>query len=456
MGKSLAKSIFLMASALLLASCGKSGSKDPAKEANTFLYKSGVQKYEVGDYDSALTYFEKALALNPDHAEALLNLGVLYEDYKKDIPKAIEAYQQFLTVHPEGEKTEMVKGWVAKLAKNQDLQIDLPKSVASNPGALVQVNSKMLEENKKLKKEVETLKGELKESQKQQESIRTDSDKKITDMNEQLTLAQETVQAVKTEMQTGQSEQQRNDSKVVTELQAKLKQTEVRWGEEKKEHLKQVQLLENQLREQQLLIEQSSKGEKEVLLTVSTLKRQKEEVETERNRLNEAFNTATQERARLNQLIQEREETIRALKGQLAKGTQQKTFEDSQRQAYERQIALLKQKVMMLEQDRKKYVQLLRTQVHENAEIQSSPNPPVVVQEEPMISSTPVRPRTPSRDYELVTYHRVKRGETLMMIAGYSHIYGDRSKWRIIYEANKTNIDDPNVLVPGQILLVPR
>ena len=96
----------------------------------------------------------------------------------------------------------------------------------------------------------------------------------------------------------------------------------------------------------------------------------------------------------------------------------------------------------ILDDDRNRYLQLAK---YEDAIKTSKP-----------VEILPEVEATPQEEYELVTYHRVKRGETLMMIAGYNHIYGDRRKWKIIYEANKANIDDPNVLVPGQILLVPR
>lgn len=43
-------------------------------------------------------------------------------------------------------------------------------------------------------------------------------------------------------------------------------------------------------------------------------------------------------------------------------------------------------------------------------------------------------------------------------IAGYSFIYGDPWKWRVIYEANKNKIpqpDNPDLIVPGIVLTIP-
>jgi nucleoid-associated protein YgaU len=52
--------------------------------------------------------------------------------------------------------------------------------------------------------------------------------------------------------------------------------------------------------------------------------------------------------------------------------------------------------------------------------------------------------------------HVVYEGETLIRIAGYVEVYGDRSQWPRIYEANKDRISDPNIIEPGMTLNIPR
>ncbi len=52
--------------------------------------------------------------------------------------------------------------------------------------------------------------------------------------------------------------------------------------------------------------------------------------------------------------------------------------------------------------------------------------------------------------------HVVYEGETLIRIAGYWEIYGDRSRWPEIYEANRDVISDPNILPVGVTLRIPR
>ncbi|MBU0479156.1 DUF799 family lipoprotein [bacterium] len=52
-------------------------------------------------------------------------------------------------------------------------------------------------------------------------------------------------------------------------------------------------------------------------------------------------------------------------------------------------------------------------------------------------------------------YYMVKKGDTLHSIAGNPDIYGDRAKWKLIYDANKERVPQINFLNPGQILIIP-
>ena len=52
--------------------------------------------------------------------------------------------------------------------------------------------------------------------------------------------------------------------------------------------------------------------------------------------------------------------------------------------------------------------------------------------------------------------YTVVKGDWLSKIAGYSFIYGDISKWTIIYRANRDQIKDPNLIHPSQVIKIPR
>lgn len=49
--------------------------------------------------------------------------------------------------------------------------------------------------------------------------------------------------------------------------------------------------------------------------------------------------------------------------------------------------------------------------------------------------------------------YTVKAGDTLSSIA--ARFYGDASKWRVIYEANRAQLSDPNALKIGAVLKIP-
>lgn len=52
--------------------------------------------------------------------------------------------------------------------------------------------------------------------------------------------------------------------------------------------------------------------------------------------------------------------------------------------------------------------------------------------------------------------YTVVKGDWLSKIARYSFIYGDMSKWPIIYRANRDQIKDPNLIYPDQVIKIPR
>jgi nucleoid-associated protein YgaU len=52
--------------------------------------------------------------------------------------------------------------------------------------------------------------------------------------------------------------------------------------------------------------------------------------------------------------------------------------------------------------------------------------------------------------------HTVEKGEFLQKISEYERIYADPLKWPRIYRANKDQISDPNLIYPGWVLKIPR
>ncbi len=51
---------------------------------------------------------------------------------------------------------------------------------------------------------------------------------------------------------------------------------------------------------------------------------------------------------------------------------------------------------------------------------------------------------------------KVYRGECLWKIASYPEVYGNGSKWPLVYRENKDQIKDPNIIFPNQVFRIPR
>lgn len=51
-------------------------------------------------------------------------------------------------------------------------------------------------------------------------------------------------------------------------------------------------------------------------------------------------------------------------------------------------------------------------------------------------------------------YYEIKKGDSLSAIA--KQQYGDATKWRTIYEANKDVIKNPDLIYPGQKIKIPK
>ncbi len=65
-----------------------------------------------------------------------------------------------------------------------------------------------------------------------------------------------------------------------------------------------------------------------------------------------------------------------------------------------------------------------------------------------VIAPEPVRPHEQEKQF-----YTVKKGDYLSKIA--KELYGDAKKYPIIFEANKPMLKDPDLIYPGQVLVIP-
>ena len=61
-------------------------------------------------------------------------------------------------------------------------------------------------------------------------------------------------------------------------------------------------------------------------------------------------------------------------------------------------------------------------------------------------------PKAP--DDSAVEEYTVVKGDSLSKIA--KHFYGEANQWRRIFEANTDQIENPDLIHPGQVLRIPR
>ena len=88
-----------------------------------YLNQLGLTYRQLGRFDKAREAYEQALQLDPDYAAATLNLGILNDLYLGDSRRALELYERYLALSPQGDPT--VSKWVV------DLNNRKPQRVAS-------------------------------------------------------------------------------------------------------------------------------------------------------------------------------------------------------------------------------------------------------------------------------------------------------------------------------------
>lgn len=85
---------------LTVIAADKQSDKDfSPKPASASLYNLGLKSFENNDLDSAITYFKKAIELDPEFIDAYFNLGAIYKK-KKDHLNAIAAFQKTVSLDP--------------------------------------------------------------------------------------------------------------------------------------------------------------------------------------------------------------------------------------------------------------------------------------------------------------------------------------------------------------------
>jgi tetratricopeptide (TPR) repeat protein len=82
------------------------------------LVDTGVSYFELKRFSEAKTYFEKALKLKKDHVNALYNLGVVSAQLG-EMPQMLEYWERLIVVAPETEQARAAKQMMDQVAGNK-------------------------------------------------------------------------------------------------------------------------------------------------------------------------------------------------------------------------------------------------------------------------------------------------------------------------------------------------
>ena len=78
---------------IIIIFTGYAGAQKPSSDAH-YYFRQGIAYYETGQYDNAISDFNKALEINPNYAEAYYNRGIInlrkqeYDKALDDLEKA--------------------------------------------------------------------------------------------------------------------------------------------------------------------------------------------------------------------------------------------------------------------------------------------------------------------------------------------------------------------------------
>ena len=85
----------------------------------TLHYNLAVNFSQRENFEDAIIEYEKALNIDSGHFSSHYNLGILYEEYKKDFSKAIFHYRQYLQLCPDAPEASQVKQWIQVIQAKQ-------------------------------------------------------------------------------------------------------------------------------------------------------------------------------------------------------------------------------------------------------------------------------------------------------------------------------------------------
>lgn len=93
------------------------------KKNDSAWVQMGIINVKFQSFDTAIKFFNNALAINLNQVYALLNLASVYRNVKHDIDQALSFYQKALLIEPENKETWAYAAWCFNSKKLYDSAI---------------------------------------------------------------------------------------------------------------------------------------------------------------------------------------------------------------------------------------------------------------------------------------------------------------------------------------------
>ena len=150
--------VALVAMAGIICGCERSVSITDAEAGHEANYQRAKAFCEQHDFQAAAELYKRALVVNPEFADAHLELGLLCDDKLGDPISAIYHYRRYLELRPDTEKKQLVSDFIerAKLS----LAAKLPQSPIVDPSDLTRLQNEkaaLLQENAQLRTQIAEL-----------------------------------------------------------------------------------------------------------------------------------------------------------------------------------------------------------------------------------------------------------------------------------------------------------
>lgn len=119
----------------LLTACDYQAVKDLREERQERAYRAAMNDYQAGRVKQAIEGFRKAIKVNPANANARFQLACLLQDVEHDYLGAVWCLLEYLSQHPESDKTALAKTRLAVCERELAKALAGKYSLASKPAS---------------------------------------------------------------------------------------------------------------------------------------------------------------------------------------------------------------------------------------------------------------------------------------------------------------------------------